>query len=337
MEPDVGDLAVAYKAHDMVVKSLARHTHDWKLCWFGCSCLWNISRSENTRSEFNPSIVNVLFDVLVHHGNKEQVVNTVIGTFSNLSLEHKFKIILGSRNALNPILNAARNHINNPTTASTAAGLIANLAVSDDIAILLMNLDIMQLLSTMLYINPSTHLLERNVASALNNCVTCHSFRRKFLCSRLIEPFITVRDSSSDLSTIALAVNCLMVVGVGQNEITTTCHVLSKHGELGILKRIVNEQLPLNMKDSNGMTMLDLAICSGELDVIKFLVLCGADVDACSTTGSVRDAIISSQDLVRQQKCRKAAYMQRELLVKVPTALCALTVDFLPVFELMMN
>ena len=78
--------------------------------------------------------------------------------------------------------------------------------------------EVMQVLSSMLYINSGVQLLERNVASAMNNCITQPTFRNEFLRARLIEPFIDIRDKTADESTIALVVNCLFVLGVTRNK-----------------------------------------------------------------------------------------------------------------------
>lgn len=337
MDPEVGELAVKHRAQKLVMKALKKHESDWKLCWFGCSCLWNISRSENTRMHFDKTVVDLLFHIMLAHDSKEQVVNTVIGTFSNLSLDYDFKMLLGQTNCLSIILTIARAHIHDSTVASTAAGLIANLAVSDEVAGKLMALEVMQVLSSMLYMNCNVQLLERNVASAMNNCITQPTFRNEFLRARLIEPFIGIRDKTVDESTIALVVNCLFVLGVTQNTITTTCHILAASGNIEDLKPMITEALPIDMLDSDGKTMLDLAAERHHLEVVEFLVKCGARINWISTPSHVQMKIRETLAEVKKAKFLKAESIQKCFATTVPQELCRRVIDFVPVFEIMVD
>jgi len=264
-------------AHILVVNCLKNFIDDWKICWFGCSAIWNMSRSDTTRENFNYDIVSLLTRMLDLHGDKYQVVNTVIGSLSNLSLNQQFKLYIGNVKTMATILSISRKYTMSNTVSATTAGLIANLAVNDGAAHTLVQLGVIDIIKTMLNNNRDT-VLERNVASALNNCISSPLFIRELIQFKLTENLLELRENSSDSASIALASNCLNVLGINDQYWNTSYHLAVEYGHLDILQSIMEETVDLNTRNGNNFTVLESAIQSNHLHMIPFLVKCGINV-----------------------------------------------------------
>lgn len=273
------EVVINRKTHLLVVESLAKYKDDWKLCWFACSAIWNMSRSDIARNEFSPDIVDLLVDIIKRHKEKQQVVNTVLGSLSNLSLRYVFKQAIGHTQYIESIMKVIKSNTESLTVSSTSAGLLANLAVHDPIANMLVRAGGIGAIGRMLRTKAHKQdiLLERNASSALNNCISCPLYFSQTLCYKLIEPLLRLRDTSSDIATVSLASNCLVALGLEDNEITTTHHLTAFHGSLDILQKIVTEKLNVNEVDVNGCTMLQHAVQQNHPTIVYWLVMIGAN------------------------------------------------------------
>jgi len=128
--------------HRKVIKAVRRfHETDWKICWYGASAMWNMTRSAASRNAFNIRTVDVLMKVLEAHQTRACVVNAAIGALSNLSLNHFFKEVVGESHRLNELMKIIDNNIHDMTVSATSAGLLANLAVNDNLANLVVMLE----------------------------------------------------------------------------------------------------------------------------------------------------------------------------------------------------
>ena len=46
---------------DLVIDALIRFgEEDWRICWLGCSAIWNLARPEEFRHKFNPQTVDLI-------------------------------------------------------------------------------------------------------------------------------------------------------------------------------------------------------------------------------------------------------------------------------------
>jgi len=273
------EVVINRKTHLLVVDSLAKYKDDWKLCWFACSAIWNMSRSDIARNEFVPDIVDLLVNVINRHKEKQQVVNTVLGSLSNLSLRYVFKQAIGHAQYIESIMTVIKSNTDSLTVSSTSAGLLANLAVHDPIANMLVQAGGISAIARMLRTKSHKQdiLLERNASSALNNCISCSLYFSQTLRHKLIEPLLRLRDTSSDIATVSLASNCLVALGLEDNEITTTHHLTAFHGCLDILQKVVTEKLNVNEQDANGCTMLQHAVDQNHPKIVYWLVMIGAN------------------------------------------------------------
>merc|ERR1712167_451372 len=114
---------------------------DWRICWFGVSAIWNMTRSEVTREAFGFETIELLVKVLKRNKTKDQVVNVCIGSLSNLNLNPIFKLKIGRIHVLVPALKVIAQSTNIVTVCRTAAGLLANLGVDTSLANLIVDRD----------------------------------------------------------------------------------------------------------------------------------------------------------------------------------------------------
>ena len=113
--------------------------------------------------------------------------------------------------------------------------------------------------------------------------------------------------------------------------------MLAKNGDLNVLKQMVTETLPIDMIDSEGKTMLDLAAESEELDVVEFLVKCGAQIRCHTAPMCVQNKIKETLVEVKKVKFQKADAIQKCFATTIPQELCRQVIDYVPVYELMVK
>jgi len=276
MDFDTVTKVVDQRGHLLILEALGHHRNDWKLAWFGCSGIWNLSRSEYGRASFPPSVIGLLFTIAERHPNEAKVLNAVMGSFSNLALSDTFKQRIGTATNIRNIFAITNANCTCDIVAPTCAGLIANLAVQDPIADTLVNLGGLRLLARILRSQFRGAFLERNIPAALNNCMSSPLFFMECMKNKLIEPLIDLREHSADIASVSLTVNCLASLGVDANEFTTTLHVVCLNGLYDVLKCLMTDMTNLESQDNEGRTLLDCAIIADDVRCVMFLIKCGA-------------------------------------------------------------
>jgi hypothetical protein len=330
--------------HQLVIRALQKYHYDWKLCWFGCSAIWNMSRCEAARSKFDHSLVGVLINILQTHENRYQVVNTVMGSLSNLCLRYGFKLFIGQERFLNIIFKVIEKNATSEVVSSTTAGLLANLAVHDPIANKLVEYGAIRIISEMFKLKMDP-LIQRNISSALNNCISSPKFFRECLWYRLIEPIVQIRDNSMDIATISLASNCLSALGVEDEEQTTSLHLLAFHGQYMILKETFCEEDidNINVLDNRGNTCIFHAIVQNHIFCVDFLIKCGAEIpkihpDIFQVRNSMLGSIHRSLNEVKQTRLEYEREFQN-IRVKgskcLPADVCNLVCNFIGNYHIM--
>ena len=68
------------------------------------------------RNEFVPDIVDLLVNVINRHKEKQQVVNTVLGSLSNLSLRYVFKQAIGHAQYIESIMTVIKSNTDSVIT-----------------------------------------------------------------------------------------------------------------------------------------------------------------------------------------------------------------------------
>ena len=102
---------------------------DWKVCWLGCSALWNLARPQDTREAFTIEIIDLVLRAIRTHGSQCKLINTALGALSNLSLNDCLKTYVGTYHNIKSILESLREHFQDRHVACTGCGLIANVTL----------------------------------------------------------------------------------------------------------------------------------------------------------------------------------------------------------------
>merc|ERR1711976_3761 len=184
------------------------------------------------------------------------------------------KDYIASPKNLKIILNVMAKYLSKSSISvmTSGAGLIANLAVSDEHATTLVESDVIPVLLKLLLwehkhnsnsSNPTTETLFRNTCAALNNLVTADEFLNKLLLSRGIEVLYKFLQLHKDNELyFNLLENCLVNIDCDPNKTTTSFHIAAFHNKLDILKHLIKEYYNFNLdtKDKNGMSLLDYAM-----------------------------------------------------------------------------
>lgn len=241
---------------NLIKKCLNKFQDDHKLCWLGSSAIWNLARPPANRSVIGSDGVKLMLKMLRIHREKEKVTNTSIGALSNLSLCDKLKNIIAEPSHIETILSVLQFYSTKQSSSvmTSGAGLVANLAVSDHHASLLVQKQSLPVLLQLLdwKCESMDDTLYRNTCAALNNMVTAESFLDEFLKARGVESiFAFLKVNNHDLYTNLLE-NCLINIEVDTSTPTTSLHLCSLHGRFDILNYLLKKYplSQLNEKDS---------------------------------------------------------------------------------------
>ena len=141
MSVNVARLIVQKGGFHQIQKCLLRFESDHKLCWLGSSAVWNLARPPANRGIIGVSGVKLMLKMLKLHRMKEKVTNTSIGALSNLSLCDSLKNMIAQQKHVELILSVLSEYAQKKSLSvmTSGAGLVANLAVSDDHATLLVD------------------------------------------------------------------------------------------------------------------------------------------------------------------------------------------------------
>eukprot|EP01083_Nonionella_stella_P265656 899639_1 len=124
-----------YNAHRSILKAVMGNIGDWKMCWLAMSAVWNLARPESCRKQFDPSsTLKLIYKVLNIHNTMHLVVETALGALSNLVLYEKIRSQCGRFHILQFLIEIIEQHTNHGNVATASAGLITNLAHSNEIA-----------------------------------------------------------------------------------------------------------------------------------------------------------------------------------------------------------
>ena len=60
----------------------------------------------------------------------------------------------------------------------------------------------------------------------------------------------------------------------------TPLHISAIKGNLEIIKYLISKGVNVNCRSKNGFTPLHIAVINGHLDIVKYLVSCGAEINS---------------------------------------------------------
>jgi len=288
IEPSV--MLMTMHAHTQVIKTLHRmYKKDWKICWLGCSALWNLARPETCRKSFTPADADLALDILNHYKDNERVVNTAVGCLSNLCLDHGLKRYVGTRKNITRLLQTIQDNVTDTAIASTGAGLVANLAVNDEIANSLVECNCIYLLTQIAGIAADgDNTFQRNTAAALSNITTSPNFLTDCLRNNTVEALFQLQESAHTMGVIALIMNCFNILDVDSDNWTTSYHMMCHHGLFDILKQELfawehskddTELFNIDITDSRGATMIIYGAAANNPAIVGLLIKFQAEYD----------------------------------------------------------
>jgi len=299
------EMIIAYRIQNHVIKALKRfYDTDWRLCWTGCSSLWNMCRSEEGRWYMNPDLVSLLLTIMVIHEEHECVINTAIGALSNLALNNHFKEIIGKTANMKLLLKILKKHHKCHSVITTGIGLMANLAANNILARQLIQLGLIEVIGMIIEAKCDTITFKYNTMACLSNVNNVSGFIKAVIRHKLLEAIASLNtdDFITNLAIIGLVENTVRRLGIVNPNETTSYHMACKFGLVNIFNELLEkhhrtEELDFNIRDSACMTMMDYALENNKIDMVHFLVICGVSV---TSTDIVRRAEEEDQEVVRK-------------------------------------
>jgi ankyrin repeat protein len=326
----------------LIERAIVKFHSDHKLCWLASSAVWNLARPPNNRAMIGKQGARLMIKILSEHQNREKATNTAVGALSNLSLDDSLKDLIAEPSNLDLILEALQTHLKMESLSvmTSAAGLLANLAVNDEHASVLVSKNALSILMRLLEWKDENmdETLHRNTCAALNNLVTAEGFLDSFLKNQGIETlFAFLKDNSNELYSNLLE-NCLINIDADTKTATTSFHLCCYHGKLEIFKELytstvhTDHSFSLDSTDKHGMTCLDYAIAQKHLPVIAFLCKCGAtqfnaNTEHIRNNPEIQETIQKGTDTLKQVKVANEKTII-QALPHVPTDLCKYLVSF---------
>jgi hypothetical protein len=298
MQVVIARYIITNNGFEYIRKALQNFPDDHKLCWLASSALWNMARPPANREIIGKSGVKLMLQVLSQHFKKyEKVTNTAIGALSNLSLCESLKSHICKKDNVALILDVLRLYCSpeqrSVSVMTSGAGLLANLAVSDDHAATLLQNDALPVVIQLLRWksdnseeseeddsessqNEST--LHRNSCAALNNMVTADHFVDKILeCNGVETIYSYLNDTKNDLF-VQLLQNCLSAMGCDPQNPISSMHMSALHNRTDILKTLIANA-----------SSLDSQVDKMEIDDEK-------STDSCSEVASVGSHIWGNKE-----------------------------------------
>jgi len=276
-------LLMEQKAHKIIIRALSTfYKEDWRICWLGASALWNLARPEEYRDKLTTETVDLMLNILKTYAGNKKVVNTTIGALSNLVLDSRLKYHLGQQENLPILLEVTEKHLYDESIACTAAGMLANLAVDDNIGNSLIICGVVKTITNMMNLRIREATFQRNTAAVLSNCLTSPYFLSECLEHRTVEALFDLQNSAVNIGVIALVINCFQSLDVNPDQPTSSIHLCCKHNEITILKRLLHEyynRAALNVVDSRGYTPIVYAAIANHIELVTYLIKCGADYE----------------------------------------------------------
>lgn len=326
MKADYAKLLIELKAHEKVCRVLMAYIGiDWKVCWLGCSALWNLARPQDTREAFTIEIIDLVLRAIRTHGSQCKLINTALGALSNLSLNDSLKTYVGTYHNIKSILESLREHFQDRHVACTGCGLIANLAVDDELANRLVEFDCIKLITdiaeTHYTIFQSGHSnFRKNLIASLSNMSTSRHYKKHCVEHCAIDLLYScLEDFQDNVELENLIHSALEALGL-QEDFSTSLHVACKEGMLPPMKNIVDRRTDqiLFEKDSSGLLPIDLAATNDHFQIVQFLISIGSPHPCELKSSNLEKAVLGG---VEEINVRNQSY------AKVVTSSSMLTHD----------
>ena len=264
MQVVIARYIVANNGFQHIRNALNRFTNDHKLCWLASSAIWNMARPPANRETIGKAGVKLMLKVLsIHHVKHEKVTNTAIGALSNLSLCEDIKKFICKKQNISLVLDvlslySSKQH-KSMSVMTSGAGLLANLAVSDEHAETLLKYDAVPVVCNLLQWKSDNeeqdvdmdeessqrlsveNTLHRNACAALNNMVTAPEFIHKILDCNGIETIYSFIKHTKNSMFLGLLNTCLTTLECDKEHPVSTMHLCGLHNRIDLLKKMIEK------------------------------------------------------------------------------------------------
>lgn len=342
MNESIRERCIGMNCHMEVLDSLKAFGNDWKLCWLACSALWNMTLSPEARSTTPLDAVDVFMDILKNHETHERTIKVAIGCLSNLSLNHLFRVYIGgNREHVQFLYDVILRNTDHVQIASTASGLIANLAVNDDIANLLVEMDFISCLKLMLECAYDDETFQRNVVAALRNVRTGDMFVVEALTNEIIEELFKLLDRTriQDMVSLPITMICSTLHASVPHR-PSSYHIACYYGDMNVFDFLMEKNencediIDFNMKDKFGHTLLTYAIEGGRREMVAYLISRGSSPNSSEYFGLSAEMTNTIEKALEDANIAQSQYV--EVLAKItarrkyPRTLIELIAKFVP-------
>lgn len=286
MQSEYAQLLIALDVQDLLLKILQVFIgQDWKVCWLGCSALWNLARPSETRAVFDQRIIDMILQCMKCHREESKLVNTVLGALSNLSLNDDLKSYVGLEENLGLIIEAFELHFRDYNVACTGCGLIANLAIDDEIASQLVDLNGINIVTSVAdlhweILETENHInFRKNLVASLSNMSTSPEYMKRCVQTDAIDLFFQcLRDFHYNIDLVTLIHSALDALQLSNMRYTTSLHVACREGWLEETREILNRRSDRLMFeiDDDDLHPIDYANQKGHYKIVNFLVALGS-------------------------------------------------------------
>lgn len=260
--------------HLKMIEILRIYNHKWLMY----SCFWNIFRYQSCRNRIKISFIKKIMDdghIILEDIGTCKVKNTYIGCLSNLSLKNDVKKYISDK----LILYKDNISLKTKDTINNTSGLIANLCVSDEIAIKITKSSIFKYLcisvKDFLLSNKDKEFptLIRNFSAVIINICHLKDTLHHFIDIDLYDVIYPFWNKLN----IPIIASIKEHFNVSEFNETSSFHLANKYGYHDLMLKKIKNNEDINKQDLSGNTVLHHTIISGQFNLCSFYILCGAD------------------------------------------------------------
>ena len=321
MQQDNIPIMISQNIIKIVMKIILNNFNDQTIQWISHSCLWNICRNEAARPKMY-EYLGVITTSLKKYFSCKKIVETILGCLSNTVLYPQNGKILPNFGIYGSICKILDKYHDDIKIMAVLYGLIANLAINEQIDQQIVNKNIVYLILQSLEIsnlNNDDSLVHNSVA-ALYNLHFCNNWKKQFtkgsgyeILNHIYDYFENNENDENILhlkDQIRLIFSKYLGEEFGDNfetDKTTSLHLCVKFDYLDVMLFFLENRLfEKEVKDSEGNTILHTAIIEENDKMIQFITSIGLFKNIKNNSG------ITVNNLIDMQSDNK----KREILVK---------------------
>lgn len=251
--------------------------------------------------------MQLIVEVMEMHGYNALVMQTSMGALSNLCIDVDVKRELGKVEVIRTVFDNMMRHRLDPKVLTSACGLLTNLAYDESIAIDMAREAIPRIVCCMQR-HPRDKHLQRNGAASLSNLSGTPHFVDALVSVKGIEAlWQAIEMHPSDMDVIQLARGALNNISV--NDETTSLHVAATFCKLDTTRSVIcldwDSFMRVDSTDRFGDTPLHAVLRTlldtndkkwQRLDVVRFLIACGASLGCPNARGESPADCIKRKD-----------------------------------------